>query len=132
MTIVFMMNAHRRAYKQLIEWLRTEWTMEIDAYPRFLTRAIELKKITTLGERHKEESRALFNKIKEDVIVADRDIRCWVIVGSGSNSQRIIGLERHEERLHVIKLVIIKKIKIKRTRNQLKVGQVEEVWKIRV
>ena len=34
--------------------------------------------------------------------------RCWVIVGSGSNSQRIIGLERHEERLHVIKLVIIK------------------------
>ena len=106
--------------------------MEIDAYPRLLTRAIELKKITTLGKRHKEESRALFNKIKEDVIVADRDIRCWVIVGSGSNSQRIIGLERHEERLHVIKLVIIKKIKIKRTRNQLKVGQVEEVWKIRV
>jgi len=60
----------------------------------------------TLGKRHKEESRALLNKIKEDVIVADRKTVCWVSADSGNSSQRIIGIERLEEKSHVNKFKI--------------------------
>ena len=127
MTIVFMMNAHRPTYKQLIKWLRDVGNRCLSEASNQGYRAQEDNDLRKEAQR-RESSFVQQNQRRRHCCRS----RCWVIVGSGSNLQRIIGLERHEERLHVIKQVIIKKIKIKRTRNQLKVGQVEEVWKIRV
>ena len=55
MTTVFMMNARRPANQEVVERLRTDWTMEMDNYPRHLTRAIELMKHEETKFRQKKQ-----------------------------------------------------------------------------
>ena len=66
MTTIFMMNAYKPIYESLVERLRTDWTMEMDNYPRRLSRAIELMKHEETKYRLKKKNEKTNKKKNED------------------------------------------------------------------
>ena len=66
MTTTFMMNAYKPIYENLVERLRTHWTMEMDNYPRRLSRAIELMKHEETKYRLKKKNEKTSKKKNED------------------------------------------------------------------
>ena len=66
MTTIFMMNAYKPIYENLVERLRTDWTMEMDNYPRRLSRAIELMKHEETKYRLKKKNEKTSKKKNED------------------------------------------------------------------